>query len=989
MKHLTNKILLSVLIAASLVISSSSATLLASNMAAAYRPPSEYPLPQQYCYEGGAILNLYVNFNVIGFPVEDATILIDASNAKLIESHPIADGGSADCAIEEYFGLPSFSWQIYSRTGQAEFSTSQLQNADTLTPSLLVDEIGQYRIRFTACPAGCDITYQDFDGNTRVAHVSAQIRDVPAIIVTSNGPLRPHSDPVLPSSAKVSGTVEAVDGRAMCGLDDFGTKPGFTDAKWVTIGSNLNLPSDYKLAEGKVVRSEVSWDDAIISHDYPDLILEIDTDPKYNNISAVAIKDPGHPGRLHAEWERNNIPEQYWPTLDDRVSLYGYWVLDCGHDEFWSELHPFLGIATQRARPILIPSTELWDLDWNTDTAPSNVGTNVYVPGIVTDVWFNRMGGQATNGDLTSLHEPETGHFGQERQFTNPNPMNGAVEFNIYLPPNPKKLMEEAGRPEVPNIHLYVDQTDPQADRCSPDYQEIDTGEGILTLGACTSAAEGLGTVPIPDIQKIVDDDGTTYLKVRLDFTNFKGMTYSTKITAGWVYPSPDNWTLQKWRLKVNYLEVFDDGDLYLSRGCGDWGFWLNTSNRDQEWIKLFDGDGSICDKTSGSVKITSSLVGQAPWQTGSALGPDILTQASIRDICGGICPSMWVRASGSEEDSYFYYEIGEINDKIPLSILPQPIHMDTPRTCHPGSDTGCAGNYRLNYDVLPLGGISPSLSPQAEQLYRSMFVDSSSTNPCCELASGVDEYSIDRKLSPGQSLALSEISLEIEEEDYLFKDVATANKFNVDVTKSYKANPEWTKTMLTKLDAQIEGKMIFSKIGSKEFGADLKLLKIAIPKNLWSLYFGNLDKFSLTKPKLIPMEAGNSIFQIEAQNKTFDISVSGEGIQSLDFSQELQTIYLENDGTAGTLEVVIPKELLGGTFTILIDNEHIQPKISESDTESRILLERPANSTAITIQGTNVIPEFPFTIVTFSATLGLVTVILQYLFRGYRSRDL
>jgi hypothetical protein len=128
--------------------------------------------------------------------------------------------------------------------------------------------------------------------------------------------------------------------------------------------------------------------------------------------------------------------------------------------------------------------------------------------------------------------------------------------------------------------------------------------------------------------------------------------------------------------------------------------------------------------------------------------------------------------------------------------------------------------------------------------------------------------------------------------------------------------------------------------------------------------------------------EAGNSVFQVEAETKMFNVTINGEGISDAGFSSEKGAILLENDGTSGLLEVEIPKELMSGNFTVIVDDKNIEYKASESETYSTIILDRPSNSTMITIQGTNVIPEFPLPVMILTGLM--VTILLVFVRRRH-----
>jgi hypothetical protein len=402
---------------------------------------------------------------------------------------------------------------------------------------------------------------------------------------------------------------------------------GVKDPQWVTVNP-WRGPQDYELLEGRVIQSRISRQDNPLNHHSQDQTFHVDPDPPYRRLLALGQRD------LEIEWERNHLPEPFWPTPGDRVSVYGYWIHDCGHD-FKTEIHPLVMIAVQRPRPIEIPENVLFRFlaPIGGDPVVSNIGSNVYVPGIVTDIWFNQNSGEITdNCSTTGLHQPYAGQLDSAVLIRSqciptpfrggPSPLNRRFEFNIYLPPNPEVLVRAQGLTPHP----------------IPFFRQ--------TLEHPFGAAEG----PEPTIE-FMSAGNVDFLKVTVDLSSFTGAQYARRIVAGWVYPSPDNWGLKTWKLRLNSLDVHNDGDGSL-RGDGNWRFWVNTNNTDQEWTKLFDCDGCVHG--------TENFAGR-PWQTGSlaevlpdrSLGPDLLLFPSQR---------IWVHTSGFEDDTVVSDDTGAVN---------------------------------------------------------------------------------------------------------------------------------------------------------------------------------------------------------------------------------------------------------------------------------------------------------------------------------------
>lgn len=46
------------------------------------------------------------------------------------------------------------------------------------------------------------------------------------------------------------------------------------------------------------------------------------------------------PGVIGMEWDSGMVPKEYRPKLGHRVCLFGRWIIDAGHDDFHTEIHP-------------------------------------------------------------------------------------------------------------------------------------------------------------------------------------------------------------------------------------------------------------------------------------------------------------------------------------------------------------------------------------------------------------------------------------------------------------------------------------------------------------------------------------------------------------------------------------------------------------------------------------------------------------------------
>ncbi len=387
---------------------------------------------------------------------------------------------------------------------------------------------------------------------------------------------------------------------------------GLINPQWVTV-SNWSGASDYKLVEGYVVRSWPPMTDAPFNHDLAwnggdwyvihDVGVVVSPDPKYYNLVSTKPEWESSPNLLGCETQGDKIPDHLRPVEGDRVSLFGFWILDCGHEPFYTEIHPIVGWAVHRNRPVRIPDDATFTFDLVTNTVTSTAGNNLYVPGIATDLWFNSDTGDNTGGGNNSLAQParcnpnyaqclaaNPGHpeFCQRYLDADNNitqsPIQREYDFNIYLPKNPSDVFAEVGqhRPRAP---LYVTMSNPHA-------------------------SDG----PYPTITRTNETvNGVTYeyLRVHLDLRGYPFSTYSRRIEAAWVYPKADNWGLAQYRVALHKLDVYDDLDSKARwpGTDGDWILWLMLPSADQSWTRILDGFNN----THGTKTF------DPPWETGSS----------------------------------------------------------------------------------------------------------------------------------------------------------------------------------------------------------------------------------------------------------------------------------------------------------------------------------------------------------------------------------
>lgn len=569
-----------------------------------------------------------------GLPLLGSELRIQATNASIVVVDPTCDPTS--------YPLPAgaWAWELVTRPSG---SGASLSGGSTLEVRLTPDVVGDYVVRFTACAGGCDLP-------GALPNAPQAIRQV-TVSATDRIVFPPETEPASPAQAATSPTAVR---------DQCPTFADFLNAAWLTVES-WRGPDDYELLEGAVSESRVSSADNNSNHESMDVNVFVRPDPPFRRILGTGQDT------VEFEWERDHFPELFRSTRGDRASLIGYWIYDCGHDNR-TEIHPPVLVAAHRPRAIAIPPS-------------AGYGTNVHVPGIVTELWINSDAGEITgNCSRTGLHEQGGGGgadlgphecLPQTKGFDR-SPINRVYQFNILLPRSPQGILAAAGldRPAVP---LYIEVANP------------------LSSGG-----------PEPDVQP-VNEGGVTFLRVRLDLSSYSARSYSRRILSGWAYAAPDNWGLRRWKVRIRSLDVHDDGD-GLFGGDGDWRFWIITNNATQEWTKLYDCDGCV----HGLEQF-----GGVPWETGSAsanrsLGPDLLLFPG---------QEIYLQTAGFENDVNYEDSIGKVSELLPQ----EPIEASA-------RSFGGDAEYTLSYQVLegsPVG--NASLSPSAQQLYDAYVITSQS----------------------------------------------------------------------------------------------------------------------------------------------------------------------------------------------------------------------------------------------------------------------
>ncbi len=694
-------------------------------------------------------------------PLVGTDMMIRAAPATIIREQPNA--GNCEYTFSQITG---WTWEIASKPPG---SNATLTGTSTLTPSLTLDVAGRYSIRFTACPGGCTVAVPG--GNSISVPSTTRKMDVEAI---SEIVIPPEREPWVPSKPYASPAPSAGEKCPVIGASMW-------NPSWVTVGVWAGH-DDYETLEGKVRASKVSRKDFPLNHDEFDVNIHVVPDPEYWGLKTVHKRD------IEIEWEWPQIPEPFRPTRNDRLSAHGYWIYDCAHGDR-TEIHPPVMVASHRPRPVKLADS-------------LGLGSDVWVPGIVTHLWINAEGGKTTaDCPDTGLHQPysqsplplETLCVPPRIPYTSAtNPIRKRFEFTIHLPRDPKEIL--APYKDVPSPPLHLEILDPLNSRG-----------------------------PTPTITQ--DPQNPSILHVSVELAGYSDHDYSRKIFAAWALPSPDNWGLSEWRIAVNKLHVHNDADGPLS-GDGDWRFWVNVNNTDQEWTKIFECEDCV----HGEENFNNT-----PFQTGRppahSMGPDILVFPG---------QSLWLRTSGYEHDYGWSSDTGNV-----LLELPQEAATgEEDSTCKEDSASGCA-SYTLYYEVSQVtANVLPQLSQAGQDLYDEYIMKADEIGEDFEAMNKNQDWGLPQDVvveagAPPEVRHLEDFDglqgpepnnlFEMSEED-LAETIATASE----------ESPEDLDRFLNALRENVDEALASPK--ADEVRINLAELKASFPESTWDQYFGDLD---------------------------------------------------------------------------------------------------------------------------------------------------
>ena len=628
--------------------------------------------------------------------------------------------------------LPSFVWKFEKPV----VSASRLQNTNTLTVNFTPDRVGRYVVKLIACPNTCKLrllsghssTGKPLFEDTEIAPVERTM----TIDVAAEAQIPPLYTPApLPSLSAATRPEHYANPRSHCG-GSVGIGIGNSPQWFTTDTFDPAGTPPYKLIEGRVYHTFVARKDHPASHNSNDTSAMVELDPPFRRLLVDdTAEDKGNLlpfGGLGVEWENNEWPEAFRPVTGDRISALGFHVVDCGHEKY-TELHPPIAVAVHRPRAVVLPTRVRFG---DTDSQTQPTGTNVVVPGIVTDVWASLRGGQALDCQNASIHQPvvTSGSGTPAHLICVKQPTANGVnfEFNIFLPPNPADRAKEIGLVLPVRPALFFDiQNHPEAS----------------ALGARSDVDVNFEPHP---------EGPTPFVKVRVALSQMKtGQKFAKRFVAAWVYPdyTSRNFGLRSLRVKLDKLIVTNDGDPFL-KGDGDWRFWAVIPSTTRPWTKLIDCNGCVEEEAHsprhgvfqrGAFDSEGRLTGEVflfDRQLGSLQFTGFESDLLTSDDVGNVFEIMnRAPASRSVFSKCNDQTVGGLNDIDP-------------------STSGCA-SYKVEFQIVPgQGRLTATLSPEMNKFAQRLLVRADDRRKLADV-SDTALFTLDRSVDERSRLIVGE----------------------------------------------------------------------------------------------------------------------------------------------------------------------------------------------------------------------------------------
>lgn len=128
---------------------------------------------------------------------------------------------------------------------------------------------------------------------------------------------------------------------------------------------------------------------------------------------------------------------------------------------------------------------------------------------------------------------------------------------------------------------------------------------------------------------------------------------------------------------------------------------------------------------------------------------------------------------------------------------------------------------------------------------------------------------------------------------------------------------------------------------------------------------------------------ADSGTYQIEAEDKTFDVSYSFDGeLVAMDVDTESTSLLVGTQNVQeSTLEISFSSELLaaeGAQFVILVDGLETDYTVSYNGNDPTITIPIPTDAEEIEIIGTSIIPEFPLGVLAIMGAISALGLALS-----------
>jgi hypothetical protein len=606
--------------------------------------------------------------------------------AVSIPGIPIALAGTNQVVIQQIPACGGIVTHLLPVTWKLDLppgSHSTLTPAGSANATFVPDITGAYTVHFGVCAKAADpkckisyvggfsINHQPINkitvikpsDQTLTFHVQDGVQ-VPPVFGPAVRPVLsgfPATTPQPYTSATAScPSSDSIGGISIGDVEIFLDSP-----EWYTTSTWTGATPPYELVEGHVYKSHIAGADLPLTHAANDYNANLELDPHFQRLLIDGnAEDKGSLlpfGGIEVEWEFLEYPEPFRPVVGDRMSALGYHVVDCGHD-IYTEIHPPIAVAVHRKSAIQLPGSVAFDQAEKTTLHP--VGTNIFVPGISTDVFVSLRGGE-TLGDIDrGLHQPDPGNA----KVNQPTTAGVQFQFRVYLPPSPYQELVAYNLKPTFKPALYMREI------AHPSAQDVGSRSDLSA--------------------KLVDqqlDGPTPYLLFSLDLSSLAtGERVARRIEAAWVYPdlSGKNWGLQNISIHLNQLKVNDTGDFT----SGDWKLWANISGSTNSWTKLIDCHN--CVQQQAYNPASSGI-----WQPGA-----LASDGSLPGVAMLFAPSIGqLELTGYDDDLLS-------SDGLPAFSVPLTVGVPESVTMTPLASSGDP-SYTLQYSTVPVsnpGTVSP-----------------------------------------------------------------------------------------------------------------------------------------------------------------------------------------------------------------------------------------------------------------------------------------